>query len=124
MSKIIFYDKYTKQLEQQKKEIITDDLKGWKRLEITLTFDVTKHESKGFIDYIEGFNFLDDLYDVADVARLAGIKEYSNDYLTYQLNSLIDNRFMNNHESKEQFNSVESLERFKLSDFRRYLLPI
>jgi hypothetical protein len=124
MSKIIFYDKYTKQLEQQKKEIITDNLKGWKRLEITLTFDVTKHESKGFIDYIEGFNFLDDLYDVADVARLAGIKEYSNDYLTYQLNSLIDNRFMNNHESKEQFNSVESLERFKLSDFRRYLLPI
>ena len=120
----ISYDKYTKQLKQQKKEIITDDLKGWKRLEITLTFDVTKHESKGFIDYIEGFNFLDDLYDVAELANLAGIKKYDNDYLTYQLNSFIDNRFMNNKESKKQFNSVDALERFKTSDFRRYLLAI
>ena len=124
MSKIIFYDKYKKQLEQQKKEIITDDLKGWKRLEITLTFDVTKQESKGFIDYIEGFNFLDDLYDVDEVARLAGIKNHHNDYLIYQLNSFIDNRFINNHESREQFNSVDALKRFKGSDFRRYLLAI
>jgi len=124
MSKIIFYDKYKKQLEQQKKEIITDNLKGWKRLEITFNFDVTKRESKGFIDYIEGFNFLDDLYDVDEVARLAGIKNYHNDYLVYQLNSFVDNRFMNNHESREQFNSVDALKRFKGSDFRRYLLAI
>jgi len=124
MSKIIFYDKYKKQLEQQKKEIITDDLKGWKRLEVTLNFDVTNQENKGFINYIEGLNFLDDLYDIDDIAKLAGIKKYDNDYLIYQLNSLIDNRFMKNHENKEQFNSIDALERFKSSDFRRYLLAI
>jgi len=124
MSKVIFYDKYQKQLTKQGKEIVTNDLKGWKRLEVTFTFDVTKKENKGFMDYIEGFDFLDDLCDVQEVANKANIKNYSTDYLTYQLNSFIDNRFMNNHESKEQFNSVESLERFKQSDFRRYVLAI
>jgi len=124
MKKIIFYDKYKKQLEQQKKEIVTDDLKGWKRLEVTLTFDVTNKANKGFIDYIESMNFIDDLYEVDAVARKAKVKNYDEDYLLYQLNSLIDNRFMNNHESKEQFNSVDALERFKVSDFRRYILPI
>jgi len=124
ISRVLYYDKYLKQLNQQKKEIIGNDLRAWKRLEITLTFDVTQTYNKGFIHYIEGLNFVDDLYEVADVARLAGIKSYLNDYLTYQLNSLLDNRFMNNKESKTQFNSIESLERFKQSDFRRYLLAI
>jgi len=31
---------------------------------------------------------------------------------------------MNNHESKKQFNSVQSLERFKSADFRWYTLHI
>ena len=123
ISKIIFYDKYKKQLEQQGKEIITNDLKGWKRLEITLTFDVTKRENKGFNHYIESINFIDDLYEVEAVAGRAGIKSFKNDYLIYQLNSFVDNRVMNNQESKEQFNSVEALERFRQSEFRRYLLP-
>jgi len=124
ISKIIFYDKYKKQIYQQGKEIITNDLNQWKRLEITLTFDVTKRENKGFTHYIESLNFIDDLYEVRAVAKLAGIKNYSDDYLIYQLNSFVDNRVMNNQESKEQFNSVEALERFKESEFRRYLLPM
>jgi len=124
MSKIIFYDKYKKQRYQQGKEIITNDLKTWKRLEITFSFDVTKRENKGFTHYIESLNFIDDLYEVEAVVRKAKIKNYDTDFLIYQLNSLIDNRFMNNHESKEQFNSVQSLERFKSSDFRRYVLAI
>ena len=123
INRILYYDKYKKQLNQQK-EIIDDDLKEWKRLEITLTFDVTQKYNKGFIHYIESLNFVDDLYEVGDVAQLAGIKSYLNDYLTYQLNSLLDNRVMNNTESKKQFNSIESLERFKQSDFRRYVLAI
>ena len=69
-------------------------------------------------------DFIDDVCEVHKVAALVGIKSYEEDYLTYQLNSLLDNRFMNNKESKKQFNSVESLERFKQSDFRRYLLAI
>ena len=124
MSKIIFYDKYIKQRYQQGKEIITNDLREWKRLEVTLNFDVTNRENKGFNSYIESMEFIDDLYEVHAVAQKAKIKSYADDYLTYQLNSLIDNRVMNNHESKKQFNSVESLERFKHSDFRRYTLPI
>ena len=124
ISRVLYYDKYLKQLSQQKKEIIGNDLRAWKRLEVTLTFDVTQKHNKGFINYIEGLNFVDDLHEVQEVAIKAKIKNYDNDYLVYQLNSLIDNRFMNNHESKEQFNSVDSLERFKHSDFRRYTIPM
>ena len=124
ISRILYYDKYLKQLNQQKKEKIGNDLRAWKRLEITLTFDVTKKQNKGFIHYIESMDFIDDVCEVHKVASLVGIKSYEEDYLTYQLNSLLDNRFMNNKESKKQFNSVESLERFKQSDFRRYLLAI
>ena len=124
ISRVIYYDKYLKQLNQQKKEIITNDLRAWKRLEFTLSFDVTKSHNKGFTNYIENLEFINDLYDIEELAGLAGIKNYDSDYLVYQLNSLIDNRFMNNQESKEQFNSVDSLERFKQSEFRRYTLPI
>ncbi len=124
MSKIIFYDKYKKQRYQQGKEIMTNDLKAWKRFEVTFTFDVTNKANKGFIHYIESMRFIDDLYEVEEIANKAKIKSYDRDYLEYQVNSLLDNRFMNNHESKKQFNSVESLERFKLSDFRRYSLAI
>ena len=123
ISRVLYYDKYSKEKYYLKREV-DNDLKEWKRLEITLTFDVTKRENKGFMNYIDSLNFIDDLYEVQEVARLAKISSYSDDYLIYQLNSLIDNRFMNNHESKKQFNSVESLERFKQSDFRRYTLAI
>ena len=124
ISRINYYDKYLKQLEQQKKTKIGKELKAWKRLEITLTFDVTKRENKGFIQHIESLNFYNTLHDIDEVASKANIKRYATDYLIYQINSLLDNRFMNNHESKEQFNSVESLERFNSSDFRRYILAI
>ena len=124
INRILYYDKYLKQTKHHKQGGINRSLRNWKRLEVTLTFDVTKSNNKGFINYIESMNFIDDLYEVDAVARKAKVKNYDEDYLLYQLNSLIDNRFMNNHESKEQFNSVDALERFKVSDFRRYILPI
>ena len=124
ISKVIYYDKYKKQSYKQGKEKIGDSLEDWKRLEFTLNFDVTQKENRGFRNYIDSMSFIDSLYEVGTVAGLAGIKNYDDDYLVYQLNSLIDNRFLNNHESKKQFNSVESLESFKQSDFRRYTLPI
>ncbi len=124
ISRILYYDKYLKQTQHHKQGGLHNDLKAWKRLEVTLTFDVTKRENRGFIHYIESLEFINDLYDIEEVAGLAGIRSYENNYLLYQLNSLIDNRFMNNHESQKQFNSVESLERFRQSEFRRYLLPI
>lgn len=124
ISKILYYDKYIKQINQQKKEQIGKALSSWKRLEVTVSFDVTDKGNKGFTQYIEGFNFIDDLCELDEISKKTGVKSYDTDYLTYQINSLLDNRFMNNHESKEQFNSVESLERFKTSDFRRYILAI
>ena len=103
---------------------ISNDLRNWKRLEVTFTYDVTKSHNKGFTQYLEGLSFMDDLEELEAVATKAKIKSYDRDYLEYQVNSLLDNRVLNNHESKKQFNSVESLERFKLSDFRRYSLAI
>ena len=124
ISRINLYDKYKKQLNQQGEEKISNELKAWKRLEATLTFNVTQQSNRGFMYYIESLNFVDDLYEVQAVANKAKIKSYDSDYLIYQLNSFIDNRFLNNRESKEQFNSVEALERFKESEFRRYVLPL
>ena len=124
MSKIIYYDKYLKQTKTHKQGGLNNNLRAWKRLEITLSFDVTKPKSKNFTQYIESYDFINDLEDIDQVARLAEVKGFERCYLLYQLNSLIDNRFLNNHESQEQFNSVDALERFKISDFRRYILPI
>jgi hypothetical protein len=124
MSRVLYYDKYFKQTKHHKQEGISNDLSNWKRLEVTFKFDVTQKENRGFIHYIESLNFVDDLYEVQVVASKAKVQHYMNDYLAYQLNSILDNRFMNNDESKRQFNSVESLERFKQSEFRRYTLVI
>jgi len=123
ISRILYYDKYLKMTKHHKQKGVNNDLKNWKRLEVTLTFDIKEKQNKGFTQYIEGLNFIDDICDMNEVLKKTGIKSYDTDYLTYQLNSILDNRFMNNHESKKQFNSVQSLERFKSSDFRRYVLP-
>ena len=123
ISRVLYYNKYQKQLTQQGKEKVAKELNGWKRLEITLTFDVLQTYNKSFTHYIESLNFINDLYEIQEVATKAGIKSYDHDYLEYQLSSFIDNRFMNNRESREQFNSVQSLERFKQSEFKRYVLP-
>ncbi|MBU1666929.1 hypothetical protein KKC13_00800 [bacterium] len=124
ISRILYYNKYLKQTKHHKQGGISSDLRHWKRLEVTVTFDVTDKHNKGFTQYMESLNLINDLYDIDEVARLAGIKGYNHDYLEYQINSLLDNRFMNNRASKEQFNSSEALTRFKTSDFRRFGIEI
>jgi len=124
ISRLNYYDKFQKQQYYQGKEKIGRELKDWKRLEFTLTFDVTKSHNKGFIDYMESANLINHLETIDEVARLAEVKNYDNDYLIYQLNSIKDNRFMNNSKSKEQFNSLESLNRFKNSDCRGFRLDL
>jgi len=122
ISKILYYDKYNKAM--QNKEDVPFKVRHWKRLEVRLTFDVTKPNSFNFMEYIKSMDFLEDFTDLEEMARNANIKKYSNDYLEYQINSFIDNRFMNNKQSKKQFNLNDSLEHFKESEFRRYVLPI
>ncbi len=119
--RILYYDKYLKAMEN--KEKIPNQWQGWKRLEIRLTFDVFQFNRFNFIDYIKSYDFIEALEGVDEVARLANVGGFDRDYLLYQLNSLIDNRFFNNRESQKQFNSVEALERFKSLDFRRYMVP-
>ena len=119
---INYYDKSKKAKEQ--KEKIPKTWSHWKRLEIRLTFDVTKPKSYSFMEYIKSMEFLEDFENIEEVAKSANIKNYSRDYLLYQLNSLIDNHFLNNRESKKQFNSTETLKFFNESEFRRYVLPI
>ena len=124
VSKILYYDKFKKQRYQQGKEIIKDNLRDWKRFEATLSFDVTKSHNRGFRYYIDSSKFIDDLFDIDEMANKTGIRSYERDYLTYQLNSLIDNRIMNNRESRKQFNSFGALERFKEYEFKRFSLDI
>ena len=122
INKIIYYDKYNKSV--QKKENVSFLDCHWKRLEVVLKFDVTRPNSHNFMDYINSMDFEEDFSDLESMAKNAKIKKYSNDYLEYQINSFIDNRFFNNKQSKKQFNISEALEHFNKSEFIRYVLPI
>lgn len=120
VSRILYYDKYLK--AKQQKERIPTAWKRWKRLEITLTFDVMSKDNRGFIEYLKLIELNEILSLFKDIYNKAKIKKFSHDYLEYQLSSFIDNRFMNNRESKEQFNSIGALEHYKASNFRCYVL--
>jgi hypothetical protein len=101
IDKVVYYDKYKKQCYKQGKEKIDESLKDWKRLEFTLTFDVTK--DKSFTHYIDSTNFINDLDFIDDVAGKAGVKSYKSDYLIYKLNSLIDGM---SHNPKKVVNTL------------------
>lgn len=122
VSRILYYDKYLK--AKQQKEKIPTAWKHWKRLEITLTFDAMSKDNRGFIEYLKLIELNEILSLLKDIANKAKLKKISHDFLEYQLSSFIDNRFMNNRDSKKQFNSLEALERYKISHFRRYVLIV
>lgn len=111
---ILYYDKYNKSIQNKEKVSLYNC--HWKRLEVVLKFDVTLKKSFNFKDYINSMDFLDDFSDLETMAKDAKIKKYSNDYLEYQITSFLDNRFMNNKQSKKQFNLNEALELFKQSE--------
>ena len=124
IGRVLYYDKYKKQTNHHKQNILLN-LSKWKRLEVTIKIDIYKNKQrKGFKDYINTQTFLSALSNIEEVAKEYKIRSYNNDYLTYQINSFIDNRVMNNNHSKKRFNSIESVERFKISDFRRYILLV
>jgi len=115
ISKVLMYDKYKKQTTYHKQEIEIM-AKDWKRLEMT----VKPSKKMNFIEFINSGEFIDALETFDRMAEDLGAPQTEKSYLEYQVNSIIDNRFMNNNESKKQFNSVASIERFKTSDFRRF----
>jgi len=124
IGRVLYYDKHHKETVHHKKSL-SPSLREWKRLEVTIIpyTDLTP-KRVNFIDYINSPHFLDAMADVQQIAHKQKIRAYDDTYLTYQLNSFIDNRVMNNKESKKRFNSKESIERFRQSDFRRYTLAL
>ena len=116
VSRILFYDKYAKQSSYHGQNLLKS-LKDWKRVEVTLTFDLSKKENRmSFSQYVKSYEFLNGLTEVNKIVKKINSKGYDYDYLNYQISSFLDARNMSNKESKKQFNSKESLERFKRSE--------
>ena len=116
ISKILVYDKYKKQVTYQKQRI-HDNLFNWKRLELT----IQPNKKMNFIDFINSDDFKKDSLGVyKDISKKLKMSEFNNKYMIYQINSFLDNRVMNNTQSKKQFNSKDSLERFNKSEFKPY----
>ena len=124
IGRILYYDKYLKQTRHHKQKL-GPSLRDWKRLEVTIIADIfDSKKRKSFIEYINSYDFIEAIEAIHNIAIEHNIKSYDNSYLLYQLNSFIDNRVLNNKATMKQYNSKESIERFKASEFRRYVLPI
>ena len=124
VSKVLLYDKYLKHTKVQKQELVPS-LKAWKRVEVVISFDLSKKENRGsFKNYVHGQKFIEDLETVNKIVKKLKYKEVNYDYLNYQINSLLDARIMNNKESTKQFNSLEALTRFQQSNHRVYALEL
>ncbi len=117
LERIIYYDKYKKQTQQGQQ--IDSSFENWKRLEVTFSSSIKS--SVGFIEYVEGMRLIDDLARVQGVASKLDIS-FDTSYLNYMINSILDNRYMNNNISKKRFNSFEAVKRFIQKDFRNYAL--
>ncbi len=117
VSRVIYYDKYKKQMQQGQE--LDSSLLGWNRLE--LTFSSSIRSSVSFIEYVESMGLIDDLARLQELAGKLNI-EPSTSYLNYQINSIMDNRYINNNMSKKRFNSFEVIKRFIQKDFRNYAL--
>jgi len=113
INRILYYDKYLKQTKTHRQNNIP---KNWKRLEITLTFEVTQERAFNFSQYVESIKFQEDLTEIKEVFNKSKIREYSNLFLNYQLNSFLDNRFLNNKASKQRVNSLQAIELFNQSE--------
>jgi hypothetical protein len=117
IKKVLIYDKYIKQLHQ--KQLIKDNLNGWKRLEI----EIKPTKRQDFNSYIKSDEFKKDSLGIYDtISNRLNISNIDNSYLNYQINSILDNRTMNNKNSLKQYNSKDSLTRFKMSEFKPYMI--
>jgi hypothetical protein len=78
-----------------------------------------------FKEYVHDRNlFFNDLVENNEIVGRINKKEPDSSYLMYQISTFLDLRTINNFDSKQQFNSSASVERFKKSEYQRYILPI
>jgi len=111
ISKIKLYDKQKKQTLQ--KQLLHNNLNNWKRLEL----EIRPSKKMNFTDFIKSDDFKKDSLRVyRDISKKLKVSKINDNYMNYQINSILDNRIMNNTQSKKQFNSKESLERLGKSD--------
>ena len=97
--------------------MVHDNLFNWQRLELT----IQPNKKRNFIAFINSDDFKKDSLGVyKDISKKLKMSEFNNKYMVYQINSFLDNRVMNNTQSKKQFNSKDSLERFNKSEFKPY----
>lgn len=122
INKILLYDKYLKQ-KTYHKQLVHSNLNGWKRLEI----EIKPSKKQDFNTYINSDEFKKGslrLYDsISQLVRGQNDTKplrANNGYLSYQISTILDNRVMNNKKSANQYNSLESLSRFKMSDFKPF----
>ena len=94
-------------------------LVDWVRLEV----NIRPKERTNFIDFVKADTFINEVirgYDeVSDKLKMSG---FDIDFMEYQINSILDNRVMNNKKSIKQFNFCESLARFTGSSFKPFLI--
>ena len=118
IKKVLIYDKYNKQ-KIYHKQLIKSNLNGWKRLEI----QIQPSTKQDFYSYIKSDEFKKDSLGVFDtISKRVGVSNIDNSYLTYQISSILDNRIINNKNSIKQYNSKDSLTRFKMSEFKPYMI--
>jgi len=115
IERIKYYDKYKKQTMTHGEEL-SEDLKEWKRLEVTVV--IPREKRKCAFDYFNSEDFQEDLQKFEDIAKKFNM-ESEDDYLNYQLNTLCDTRGLNNKAPNAKFNSVEELEKFKNKEITR-----
>ncbi len=125
IKRILFYDKFAKQKKHQKQKL-NKSLEAWKRIETTVSFDLSKARNRmSFKEYVHDRNlFFNDLVENNEIVGRINKKEPDSSYLMYQISTFLDLRTINNFDSKQQFNSSASVERFKKSEYQRYILPI
>jgi len=115
LDRVLIYDKYNKQKKHQKQNL-DNSLEKWKRLEVT----IKPTDKTNFLDFVNSGDFIECRDTIKDISKRVKVSGLDSSYLNYQINSLIDNRIMNNTPSKKQFNALESVNRFNSSDFRRF----
>lgn len=118
IKKILIYDKYIKQ-KIHHKQLINSNLNGWKRLEV----EIRPTKKQDFKTYIKSDEFKKESLSIYNlISDKLNIENIDNSYIAYQISSILDNRILNNQKSKNQYNSKESLARFKMSGFKPYLV--
>lgn len=121
LEKLVYYDKGFKQKVYHKQKIAIS-LKKWWRVEATFKPKDKENKRLNFHQLIANSFFNIAIYDFYKLPYAKKSDDFNSDYLSYQINSILDNRVINNINSKKKFNSKDSLKSFNNSDFRKFVL--